>query len=174
MQAQRRTSMRAIHYQQFGSYEQLQLTERPLPQPGVGEVLLQMRIAGVSPLDNTIREGHLPPNTHKPLPTIPGTSGVGVIVTSDLLAFPVGARVAVSSGSGYGISVDGTWQEFLLAQANHLAIIPDGVSDEDAAALTTGAGYLTAYLALKELVGFLPGQRVLAPGIGGSVVQIQH
>ena len=57
----------------------------------------------------------------------------------------------------------------MVAQAKHLTIIPEHVSDEDAAALTTGAGYSTPYLALKELAKFTPGQRVLAPGISGSI-----
>ncbi|WBB65538.1 zinc-binding dehydrogenase [Micromonospora sp. WMMD812] len=49
--------------------------------------------------------------------------------------------------------------------------MPDTVDDLAAAALTTGAGYLTAHLALTELAGFRPGQTVLAPGVGGAVGQ---
>lgn len=160
--------MRAIFYQQFGSYEQLQLTERPIPQPREGEVLLRMRLAGVSPLDDTIRAGHL--SVRQPtFPFYPGTSGVGTIVSSTLSAFPVGTRVSISVAGGYGLVQDGTWQEYMVAQAQHLTIIPDSVSDEDAAAVTTGAGYITPYLALKELAHFTPGQRVFAPGISGSI-----
>jgi NADPH:quinone reductase-like Zn-dependent oxidoreductase len=75
----------------------------------------------------------------------------------------------VISGGGYGTRLDGTWQEYLVAPANLLMPIPENVSDLDVAAMTAGAGYLTAYLALRELAGFTPGQRVLAPGIGGAV-----
>ena len=159
--------MRAIFYQQFGGYEQLQMTERPLPQLRAGGVLLKMRLAGVSPLDNTLRAGHL--GFVKPtFPFYPGSSGVGTVVSSTQTKFPEGTRVALSGG-GYGVGREGTWQEYVAARAEHLTIIPENVSDEDAAALTTGAGYSTPYLALKELVKFTAGQRVLAPGISGSI-----
>ena len=49
--------------------------------------------------------------------------------------------------------------------------MPDDVDDATAVALTTGTGYLTAYLALTRLAGFRAGQSVLAPGAGGAVGQ---
>ncbi len=160
--------MRAIFYQQFGGYEQLQMTERTVPRIRDGEVLLKMRLAGVSPLDNTLRAGRL--GTVKPtFPVYPGSSGVGTVVTSTRTELPEGTRAAFAEGGGYGIVRDGTWEEYVVARPEHLTIIPENVSDEDAAALTSGAGYSTPYLALKELAKLTPGQRVLAPGISGSI-----
>ena len=46
--------MRAIQYTQFGGYDQLRLTELPRPTPRDGEAVIQLSLAGVSPLDNTI------------------------------------------------------------------------------------------------------------------------
>ena len=158
--------MRAIFYQQYGDYEQLQVTERPVPQPREGEVVVQMRFAGVSPLDNTLREGHL---AVPAFPFYPGMAGVGVVVSSTLAAFPAETRVAISIIGARGFRREGVWQDFILAEAGDLTLIPEDVSDEDAAALTAGAGYLTAYLALKERSHFVPGHRVFAPGISGAV-----
>jgi NADPH:quinone reductase len=158
--------MQAVRFEQFGGYERLQLVEVPVPEPGDGKALVRMRLAGVNPLDDTVRSGVLP--FSKPLPMIPGGGGVGEVVDPGGTSLPVGARVVVSGG-GYGLTADGTWREYITAAAEHLIAIPDGISDEDVAGVSTGAGYLTAYLALTELVPLDAGQIVLAPGIGGSV-----
>jgi NADPH:quinone reductase-like Zn-dependent oxidoreductase len=160
--------MRAIRYDEFGGYEQLRLVEVPEPDPGDGQVLVRMRLAGVNPLDNTVRSGKLP--FAKTLPIIPGGGGVGEVADPGGSAFSAGDAVLVSGG-GYGLTADGTWREYLPASPEHLLRIPDGLTAESVAAMSTGAGYLTAYLALTELVPFKPGQSVLSPGIGGAVGQ---
>jgi NADPH2:quinone reductase len=66
----------------------------------------------------------------------------------------------------YGVSENGTWQEWLLAKPEHLALVPDAIDDAVAASLPVA--YLTAQVTLT-LAGFKPGMTVLAPGIGGSV-----
>jgi len=69
-------------------------------------------------------------------------------------------------GPGFGIMIAGTWREFVAAPAASLSLIPDGIDDDQAAAYLAGAGYLTGYLALKELAKFRPGQTVLARYFG--------
>jgi NADPH:quinone reductase-like Zn-dependent oxidoreductase len=73
--------------------------------------------------------------------------------------------------AGFGTRRDGTWSEYLVARPDELVTLPACVDDLTAAAFGSGAGYLTAYLALTELVGFKPGQVALGPGIGGAVGQ---
>lgn len=160
--------MRGIRYERFGDYSELTLAELPDPRPGEGEAVVRMTVAGVTPLDNTIRAGHMDPELHKPLPLVPGGVGVGRVADPGATGLPEGTRVLIN-GFGYGSTQDGTWREYVEAAPEHLLPLPDDVADLDVAALATGAGYLTAYLALTELVAFRPGQSVLAPGIGGSV-----
>ncbi|SDM97799.1 quinone oxidoreductase family protein [Actinacidiphila guanduensis] len=162
--------MRAIEYDRFGGYDVLELRERPRPVPTEGQVLVRMSVAGVNPLDETVRSGKLAPALHKPLPIRPGGFGVGRVEEPGASGLAAGDRVVLSGGR-YGVSTDGSWAEYIAVDAAHLLPIPDGVDDETAAALTTGAGYLTAYLALKELAGFRSGRSVLAPGVGGAVGQ---
>jgi len=162
--------MRAIQFEEFGSYDTLRLVELPAPRPEPGQVLVRIRLASVTPLDNTVRLGHLPRQSTKRLPLILGTGGVGEVLEPGDSALPVGAPVLVS-GWGYGTSRDGTWREVIAVPASDLIPIPDGVSPESVLALSTGAGHLTAYMALTKLVPFAAGQAVLAPGIGGSVGQ---
>jgi NADPH2:quinone reductase len=159
--------MRAIQYREHGGYDLLRPVELAAPEPENGQALVRVTYAGVSPLDNTIRAGHMSPALHKRLPLIPGVGGTGVVVEPGETGHAEGTRVLLV-GPGLGVSTDGAWREYLAATPGDLIPIPDGVSDRQAAALDTGAG-LTAYLALAELIDFQPGQSVFAPAVGGAV-----
>lgn len=160
--------MRGIQFERFGDYSELKLVELPELHPGEGMAIIRMTAAGVTPLDNTVRAGHLAPALHKPLPLIPGGNGVGHVVSPGTSGLPEGARVLIAA-PGYGTMRDGTWREYVEVAPEHVLLLPESVEDLDVAALAAGAGYLTVYLTLTELVAFQPGQSVLAPGIGGSV-----
>lgn len=160
--------MRAVQFAAFGDYDVLDLVTAPDPKPANGDAVVRMTVAGVSPLDNTVRLGKLP--AVKPLPLIAGNSGVGVVEDPGDSALARGTRVVVAGG-GYGVRADGTWAELIAVDPALLVAVPDAVDDVAAAALTTGAGYSTAYLALTDVIGFRAGQTVLAPGVGGSVGQ---
>jgi NADPH:quinone reductase-like Zn-dependent oxidoreductase len=158
--------VRAIQYREHGGYDRLRAVELSAPEPDNGQALVRVTYAGVSPLDDTIRAGRMSSALHKPLPLIPGVGGTGVVVGETGLA--EGTRVLVA-GLGLGVSRDGAWREYLAAAPGDLIPIPDRVSDRQAGALDTGAGHLTAYLTLTELIDFQPGQSVLAPAVGGAV-----
>ncbi|MET8786789.1 zinc-binding alcohol dehydrogenase family protein [Streptomyces sp. NPDC004589] len=162
--------MRAIQYDRFGDYDVLRPVDIPKPVPRNGQALVRLTTAGTHPLDNTVRLGMLPAGAVKPFPVTPGGIGVGTVEEPGASGPPEGSRVLISGGR-YGIDADGTWAEYIVTDPSHLLILPDGIDDTPAAALTAGAGYLTARLALTELVGFQPGGTVLAPGSGGAVGQ---
>ncbi|MFI5592415.1 zinc-binding alcohol dehydrogenase family protein [Amycolatopsis sp. NPDC051758] len=162
--------MRAIQYDEFGEYDVLRAVDAPVPVPGPGQALVRLTLAGVNPLDDTVRRGKLPAAAVGPLPIRPGGFGVGVLAEPGASALPAGTRVVLSGGR-YGVAADGTWAEYIAVDANHVLRIPDDVDDIAAAALTAAAGHLTAHLALTELARFRPGQSVLAPGVGGAVGQ---
>jgi NADPH2:quinone reductase len=93
-----------------------------------------------------------------------GNEGAGVIEDAGDSGLAVGSRVMFTGP--YGVGENGTWQEWLLARPEHLALVPDAIDDAVAASLPVA--YLTAQVTLT-LAGFKPGMTVLAPGIGGSV-----
>src|SRR5579859_1050211 len=78
----RRTLMKAIQYSAYGSYEENRLVDLERPSPKENEVLVAMRTAGVNPLDNTFRAGHIYLSTPQNLPRVGGQTGVGVVVES--------------------------------------------------------------------------------------------
>jgi NADPH:quinone reductase-like Zn-dependent oxidoreductase len=93
-----------------------------------------------------------------------GNEGAGVIEDAGDSGLAVGSRVMFTGP--YGAGENGTWQEWLLARPEHLALVPDAIDDVVAASLPVA--YLTAQITLTQ-AGFAPGKTVLAPGIGGSV-----
>jgi len=160
--------MKAIQYKAYGDYAENRLVDIAAPSPVASQALVQMRTAGINPLDNTFRSGRLFASTPQNLPRVGGQMGAGVVVESRSPNFKAGDRVFVT-GPGFGIVADGVWRELVAAPAGGLWPIPDHVDDDHAAAFLAGAGYLTAYLVLTQFVSFQPGQSVLAPGIGGAV-----
>ena len=153
--------MRAIEAKSFSGYGGLRLTELPRPQPAKDRVLIRVTAAGVTPLDYTILSGAHP---RAKAPLVLGNEGAGVIEDAGDSGLAVGSRVMFTGR--YGVSENGAYQEWLLARADDLALVPAAIDDVVAASLPVA--YLTAQITLT-LAGFKPGMTVLAPGIGGSV-----
>jgi NADPH2:quinone reductase len=153
--------MRAIEAKSFSGYGGLRLTELPRPQPAKDRVLIRVTAAGVTPLDYTILSGAHP---RAKAPLVLGNEGAGVIEDAGDSGLAVGSRVMFTGR--YGVSENGAYQEWLLARADDLALVPAAIYDVVAASLPVA--YLTAQVTLT-LAGFKPGMTVLAPGIGGSV-----
>jgi NADPH2:quinone reductase len=154
--------MRAVRFEEFGDYDRLKLVDVPKPEPGEGEVLVEMRAAAVNPFDNTVRMGYVA--QVKP-PLVQGNEGAGVVVGAGTEALPPGTRVMVVGGYGFGR--DGTWQEFVTAGPTEAVRVPDNLSDVEAGA--TPVAYLAGEMALKIGCGFRPDMTLLIPGVGGSV-----
>ena len=129
------------------------------PTPGVGEVLVQVTAAGVTPWDHTAATGA------SAGPLTLGNEGAGVVAVDPAGRWAPGTRVMFFAGAG-GMTANGTMAEFAVIPEPNLAEIPVNVADEVAA--TVPIAYLTAVLALR-LGRFSPGDRVFAPAIGGSV-----
>jgi NADPH:quinone reductase len=117
--------MRAIRVHRKGGPEVLQLEELPTPKPGAGEALVRVEAAGVNYMDVYARTGAYGGE----MPVTLGAEGAGVVEAvgdgvSDLRA---GQRVAWASAPG-------SYATHVLARADKLVPIPDGVSTRDAAA----------------------------------------
>lgn len=144
----------------------LRLIECDKPAIGGSEVLVRLTAPGVVPFDaaviNDENEKNFPPAS---MPLIPGNQGAGIIEDPGTSQFRTGDRVMFGAFP-YGFMRAGSWADYAAVEADHIALIPDSVSD--GAAAQAVVAYPTAYQALKE-AGMAPGKTVLATGIGGSV-----
>lgn len=133
----------AIVYTEFGGPEVLHLIDIPDPIPGTGEVVVRMEAIGVNPIDAKLRGARRPspPITE---PRGVGSDGAGVItaIGDGVDGYRVGDRVAIGWAKG-------TYTNLLAVDAAHLAVLPDGVTAAEGAALGIPAG--TAYQALRSL-----------------------
>ena len=157
--------MKAIQVQRFGGPEEMRLEEVADPTPGAGEVLIEIKAAGVNPVDTYIRSGiyaHLPE-----LPYIPGGDGAGVVTAlgDGVGNVAVGARVYLAGAVGGKLA--GTHAEQALRPAAEAFALPDNVSFAQGAAI--GVPYATAYWALFPRGRAKPGETVFIHGASGAV-----
>ena len=153
--------MKAIRVHQFGGPEVLKLEEVPDPQLGPAQVLMQVRAAGVNPVDAYIRTGTY---ASKPnLPYTPGSDAAGVIIAvgSDVKGFHTGDRV-------YGVGAKtGSYAEKALFDESSVHPLPEHVTFEQGAAI--GVPYGTAYRGLLLRAEAKPAETVLVHGASGGV-----
>lgn len=152
--------MRAVVIEEFGEpAEVLRLAERPVPEPGPGEVRVAMSRSPVHNHDLAIVRGVY--GYRPPLPAIPGTEAAGVIeaVGAGVDGVAVGQRVAVPGARA-------AWAEFFLARADQVVPVPPGVPDETACQLL--AMPLSTLILLDDLA-VSPGDWITVNAANGAV-----
>lgn len=162
--------MKAIEITAFGAPEVLLLGERPVPVPGVGELLIRVSASGINRPDVLQRKGHypVPPGASD----IPGLEVAGVIEQGndqELAAAGLkrGDRVcALVAGGGYA--------EFCLAPIAQCLPVPKGLSDVEAASLPET--FFTVWSNVFDRAHLQPGETLLiqggSSGIGVTAIQL--
>lgn len=152
-----------------GAHEPLKLIERELPQPGPGEVVVEVRGSGLCHSDVGCMEGVIAADMPKQPPMILGHEVAGVIsaVGAGVAGFAPGDRVVASGTQAFcpGWTADGGYASHCLLTAECLLPLPDTVSFVQGAA-ATDAGQ-TSYHAVMVSGELKPGQRVGIVGLGG-------
>ncbi len=153
---------RQIILTEFGEPEKMQLVSAELPEPAAGEVQLRQTAIGLNFIDIYQRKGVYP----LPLPTGLGHEAAGVVeaVGSNAGPFKVGDRVAYMNA---GL---GAYADYRNVAADRLVGIPDGISDEQAAALLFKG--LTAQYLLRKTHAVKEGEIILVHAAAGGVGQI--
>ena len=158
--------MRAIEYTAHGGPEVLTLVERPVPEPGAGEVRVRVHVSGVNPTDWKRRAASRGGEMGGPV--VPNHDGAGFIdaVGPGVDASRVGERVWLWLAQWQ--RSDGTAQDYVVIAARQAVALPEGASLELGASL--GVPALTAHRALTLAAG---GPYRLAPGaLGGRTVLV--
>lgn len=162
---QRGFIMKAIQAHAFGGPEVFKYEEVPDPVPGPGEVVVDIKAAGVNPADTYMRTG-----TYAIVPDLPYTPGGdagGVIaaVGDGVNGLSVGDPVFV--GTGLSFDLTGCYAEKVKRNASEVLPLPANVTFAQAAAF--GVSYTTAHYALFERGGAKAGESVFIHGASGSV-----
>lgn len=162
-------TMRAVEITEPGGPDVLQLTERPVPVPGVGEVVIRVAYAGVNRPDALQRAGaYAPPPTASDLPGLEA-SGTIVSVGEGVTDWSEGDEVcALLPGGGYA--------EFVLTPAAHCLPVPTGMGLKEAACLPET--YFTVWTNVFMRGGLQAGERFLvhggSSGIGTTAIQLAN
>jgi NADPH2:quinone reductase len=152
--------MKAIICEQFAPLENLKYTDVPDPIPGAGEVIIDIKAAGVNFPDGLLVQGLY--QVKPPLPFIPGMEFSGVVIEQGAGAghLPNGTRVlGLSAGTG-------AFAERIAIKPNTLMPIPDAMPYTDAANLLCAHG--TAHHALKQRGQLQAGETLLVLGAAGG------
>jgi len=168
--------MRAIVYSQTGDPSVLQLAERPVTEPGAGEVRVRIVVSGVNPTDWKSRRGSAPGQALAFDDVVPGQDGAGIVeaVGAGVQNVGVGDRVWTALAA-YQRASSGTAQEQSVLPAERVFALPAGASFDQGASL--GVPAITAYRALTVAEdgpdwlhpGALAGKTVLVAGGAGAV-----
>ena len=141
----------------------LTVGERAKPQLGAKDVMLRVSVAAVNPLDNMIAHGEVKAIVPYKTPLIMGNECVGVVeeVGASVTKFKQGERVYAR------LPLDriGAFAEYVAVDEAALALTPDYLTDEEAAAVPLTA--LTAMQAL-ELIHAEAGKTIFISGGTGS------
>ena len=154
--------MQAILIERFGDPSQLRQKEVPRPDPGDGEVLVEIHAAAVNRSDVLNARGSFAFTT---LPRIPGRDFAGVVVEGPREL--VGTEVWGTGGGDLGFTRDGSHARYLAVPRGAVVPKPDNLSLEEAAA--SGLAYVAAGSALIELGDLSAGETVLITGAAGGV-----
>lgn len=173
--------MKALLLRQPG-FEHFALADCPVPEPGVGEVLLRLRAAGVLLRDYKVVSGAYAA-AEQTSPLIPGSEAVGEVVAlgAGVEARWLGRRVnpayvqgwlsgrphpsVVATGTLGGPLLHGAFGEYLVVRADSLVETPAHLSDVEAATLPFSA--LTAWSAVVGQGRIRAGDLVMIQGTGG-------
>lgn len=162
--------MHAVEIAAFGPPQGLRMAERPVPQPGAGELLIRVAASGVNRPDVVQRKGHYapPPGASD----IPGLEVAGIVESGDAQAMAqagirVGDRVcALVAGGGYA--------QWCVAPVAQCLPVPDGLNDVEAASLPET--FFTVWSNVFDRARLQAGETLLvqggSSGIGVTAIQL--
>lgn len=159
--------MKAIQVMHVGGPEAMQVAEMPIPQPAPNQALVKLSAAGVNFIDVYFREGRYKAQT----PFVLGQEGAGIVtaVGAEAKSVKVGDRVAWSGPLG-------SYAEYAAMPVERLVTVPDGVSEQQAAAAMLQG--MTAHYLSHDTFVLKAGQTALvhaaAGGVGLLLVQMAH
>ena len=165
-----KTVMQAVEIAAFGPPEGLCLVQRPLPQPGAGELLIRVAASGVNRPDVLQRKGHYAPPPG--VSDLPGLEVAGVVEGGDAQAM---AQAGIAVGDHVcALVAGGGYAEYCVAPVAQCLPVPAGLSDVEAAALPET--FFTVWSNVFDRAHLQAGETLLvqggSSGIGVTAIQL--
>lgn len=149
--------MKSLRFEKPGPLDNIALTDMPKPIPGAGEILVEIRAAGLNPSDVKNVQGRFPYTT---MPRTPGRDFAGVVVEGPA---SLKGKSVWGTGKEIGFTRDGSHAPYVTLPEGGAALMPSKLSFAQAA--SCGVPYTTAWDAL-ERCGVRSGVRFLVIGAG--------
>lgn len=162
--------MKAAYISRYGNIDDVQLDEQSQPPLTADAVLVKVHAASINPLDLRVLEGEFKAILPVKFPFILGNDFAGTVVEvgSKVTQFKAGDEVYAKT------DLNGAFAEYTVVQQSSLALKPQNISMEQAAALPLVA--LTSWQALVEIAKVKAGQKVLihagSGGVGSIAIQL--
>ncbi|HTT86863.1 MAG TPA: NADPH:quinone oxidoreductase family protein [Acidimicrobiales bacterium] len=152
--------MRAVVCRELGPLDHVEIEQRPTPVPGPGQVVVDVRAAGVNYVDGLMCQGRY--QMKPPTPYVPGGELAGVVsaVADDVTRVRVGDRVMAMTGFG-------AFAEQVAVAGHSVDPVPESLGFGQAAAFIQS--YSTAYYAMTGRTTVSAGDWVLVLGAGGGI-----
>ena len=160
-------TMTAIAISRPGGPDVLVAEQRPLPQPGPGEVLVKVAAAGVNRPDISQREGRYPPP--------PGASDLpGLEIAGEVVALGEGATAWKIGDKVCALAHGGGYAQYCAVHESHALPVPKGLSMVEAAALPET--FFTVWVNVFDMAGLKAGEWLLihggSSGIGTTAIML--
>lgn len=157
------STYRVLLLQKFGGPDGFSVVERPMPTPGVGQVLVKVLAASVQYTDVILRKGRYPDLKEKP-PLVLGYDLVGEVVEvgPSVHAVAVGQRVA-------DLTMTGSYAQYRTLEADRVTVVDAALDAGEATTLVLS--WMIAYQLLHRDARVRKGQKLLVIGAGGAVGQ---
>jgi NADPH:quinone reductase-like Zn-dependent oxidoreductase len=154
--------MRAVRFDEYGGVEVLKVVDVPRPVPGAGQVLVQVKAAGINPGEAKIRAGQLHSRWPATFPSGQGSDLAGIVTETGpaVTGFAAGDEVIGWTDNR------ASQAEYAVVEAQHLTAKPAGVPWEVAGALFVAGA--TAYASVQA-VSLTEGDTVVVSGASGGV-----
>jgi NADPH:quinone reductase-like Zn-dependent oxidoreductase len=154
--------VKAVRFGEYGGIEVLKVVDVPRPAPAAGQVLVQVKAAGINPGEAKIRSGLLHSRWPATFPSGEGSDLAGIVAETlpGVTGFPAGDEVIGWTDNR------ASQAEYAVVEEQHLTAKPAGVPWEVAGALFVAGA--TAYAAVRA-VGLAEGDTVVVSGAAGGV-----
>lgn len=180
-------ALKAVFFEEHGDLDVLRYGSLPTPEPGPGDVLIELKAAALNRVDLFVREGW--PGLDLEMPHIPGADGAGIVaeVGPQVTTLQPGDRVVINANLScgrcefcragrdnmcrewelLGETVRGTYAQYVAVPELNALRLPDHFGFAEAAAASLV--YLTAWHSLITRGGLKAGETVLIIGASGGV-----